>query len=154
AAAVKDAAVGTPERIVGDFWATAMDEAQANKLGIKPIQADLDRIAALEDGAAVADFIRSSYAKGIGYVFGFGPSPDFQDSSVNIAYVAQGGLSLPDRDYYFDEDKAAQREAFVAHVAKVLELSGVAPADAAAQASDVMAFETRLAKVSKSSEEL
>jgi putative endopeptidase len=154
AAADKDSAVGTPARIVGDFWATAMDEAQANKLGIAPIQADLDAIAALEDGADIADFIRASYAKGIGYVSGFGPAGDFKDSKMNIAYVAQGGLSLPDRDYYFDEDKAPQREAFVAHVAKVLELSGVPAAEAAAQAKDVMAFETRLAKVSKSSEEL
>jgi putative endopeptidase len=134
AAEQKDAAVGTPARIVGDLWATAMDEAKANQLGIKPIQADLDAIAALKDGAAVADYIRTSYARGLGLVFGFGPSPDFKDSSTNIAYVAQAGLSLPDRDYYFDEDKATQREAFVAHVAKVLELSGVAAKDAAEQA--------------------
>jgi putative endopeptidase len=154
AAEQKDAAVGTPARIVGDLWATAMDEAKANQLGIKPIQADLDAIAALKDGAAVADYIRKSYARGLGLVFGFGPSPDFKDSSTNIAYVAQAGLSLPDRDYYFDEDKATQREAFVAHVAKVLELSGVAAKDAAEQAKAVMAFETRLAKVSKSSEQL
>jgi putative endopeptidase len=87
-------------------------------------------------------------------VFGFGPSPDFKDSSINIAYVSQAGLGLPDRDYYFDADKADKRDAYVAHVAKVLELSGIGAKDAAAQAKDVMAFETRLAKVSKSSEEL
>jgi putative endopeptidase len=154
AAEEKGAAVGTPARIVGDFWATAMDEAKANELGITPIRKNLDEIAALKDGAAVADYIRSSYARGIGFVFGFGPAADFKDSTVNIAYVAQAGLSLPDRDYYFDEDKAEIRAAFVAHVAKVLELSGSSADEAAKLAQDVMAFETRLAKVSKSSEEL
>jgi putative endopeptidase len=149
-----DAKIGTPDRIVGDLWATAMDEAKANALGIKPIQGELDAIAALKQPEDIADFLRTSYAKGQGYVFGFGPSPDFKDSSVNIAYVAQAGLGLPDRDYYFDEDKAEQRAAYVKHIAKVLELSGVKAADADKLSKDVMAFETRLAKVSKSSEEL
>jgi putative endopeptidase len=154
AAEKKNEAVGTPARIVGDFWATAMDEAKANQLGISPIEDDLAQIDALKDGAAIADYLRTSYAKGTGFVFGFGPSPDFKDSTINIAYVAQAGLSLPDRDYYFDEDKADKREAFVAHVAKVLELSGTPATEAAKLSKDVMAFETRLAKVSKSSEEL
>ena len=154
AAKKTDGAVGTPDRIVGDFWATAMDEAKANALGIKPIQGELDAIAALKQPEDIADFLRTSYAKGQGYVFGFGPSPDFKDSSINIAYVAQAGLGLPDRDYYFDEDKAEQRAAYVKHIAKVLELSGTPAADAAKLSNDVMAFETRLAKVSKSSEEL
>ncbi len=147
-------AVGTPDRIVGDFWATAMDEARANELGIKPIQGELDRIDALAKPADIADFLRKSYARGQGYVFGFGPSPDFKDSSMNIAYVAQAGLGLPDRDYYFDEDKAEQRAAYVAHIGKVLELSGMEKAEADKAAKEVMDFETRLAKVSKSSEEL
>src|SRR5690606_34563862 len=70
------------------------------------------------------------------------------------AYAFQGGLGLPDKTYYFDADKKDKLEAYQAHVAKVLELSGVPAADAAAQAADVVAFETRLAKVSKSSEEM
>ena len=154
AAEKKDAAVGTPARIVGDFWSTAMDEAKANKLGISPIKGDLADIEKLKNGKDVAEYIRTSYARGLGFVFGFGPSPDFKNSSVNIAYVAQDGLGLPDRDYYFDEDKADKREAYVAHIAKVLEMSGIKAEQAAAQAKDVMAFETRLAKVSKSSKEL
>jgi len=73
---------------------------------------------------------------------------------VLVAYAMQGGLGLPDKSYYFDADKQDKRDAYVAHVAKVLELSGVPAADAAAQARQVMAFETRLAEVSKSREEL
>ncbi|MBB5208272.1 M13 family metallopeptidase [Chiayiivirga flava] len=149
-----DATTGSIDRIVGDFWATGMDEARANALGIEPLEADLAAIDALDSGAEIADWLRANYARGRGFLFGFGPSADFKDSSMQIAYVAQAGLGLPDRDYYFDEDKAAQREAYVKHIAKVLELSGVPAAEAASQATDVMAFETRLAKVSKSSEEL
>ncbi len=82
------------------------------------------------------------------------PNPTSRIPPLNIAFATQGGLGLPDKNYYFDADKQDKRDAYVAHVAKVLELSGVAAADAAKQAKDVMAFETRLAKVSKSNEEL
>nr|WP_225876312.1 M13-type metalloendopeptidase [Lysobacter terrestris] len=142
------------EKIIGDLWATGMDAAKRNAQGIQPLQGRLAAVDALTDGDSVARFLRESYAKGNGYVFGFGSSPDFKDSNVNIAYVTQGGLGLPDRGYYFDADKKQAREAYQAHVARLLEMSGIAAADAAKQAQDVLAFETRLAKASKSSEEL
>jgi putative endopeptidase len=151
--AAQEGATGTA-KLIGDVWATGMDEAAVNAAGIAPIQPMLDEIAALETPEAIASFIAASYAKGQGFVFGFGPSPDFKDSSVNIAYASQAGLGLPDRDYYFDEKHAAVREAYVAHIARVLQLAGADEATAAAQAADVMAFETRLAKVSASSEQL
>ncbi|KQY52636.1 M13-type metalloendopeptidase [Lysobacter sp. Root494] len=142
------------EKIIGDLWVTGMDAAKRDAQGIQPLQSRLDTIAALDDGESIAEFLRQSHAKGEGFVFSFGPSPDFRDSNVNIAYVVQDGLGLPDRSYYFDADKKDARDAYQAHIAKVLEMSGTPAADAAAQAKDVMAFETRLAKVSKSSEEL
>ncbi len=142
------------EKIVGDFWATGMDEAKINAQGIAPLKSRLDAIDALADGAAVAEYLRGSFAKGEGTLFSFGPNPDFNDSSINIAYAFQGGLGLPDRSYYFDTDKKDKLAAYEQHIAKVLALSGIPDADAAAQAKDVIAFETRLAKVSKSSEEL
>ncbi len=140
------------EKIVGDVWATGMDEAKIDAEGIAPLKSRLDAIDALADGPAVAEFLRQSFAKGEPAVFDFGPSPDFKNSSMNIAYAFQGGLGLPDPGYYFEKkDIVAEYEK---HIAKVLELSGIAAADAAKQAKDVIAFETRLAKVSKSSEEL
>jgi len=140
------------EKIVGDVWATGMDEAKIDAAGIAPLKSRLDAIDALADGPAVAEFLRQSFAKGEPAVFDFGPSPDFKNSSMNIAYAFQGGLGLPDPGYYFEKkDIVAEYEK---HIAKVLELSGIAAADAAKQAKDVIAFETRLAKVSKSSEEL
>jgi len=142
------------EKIVGDLWATGMDEAKINAQGIEPVKADLAAIDALQDKNAIAAYLRSSAAKGENVLFGFGAEADFKDSANNIAYASQGGLGLPDKTFYTDPAKADKLQAYQAHVAKVLELSGVAAADAAKQAQDVIAFETRLAKASKSSVEL
>ncbi|HZV22314.1 MAG TPA: M13-type metalloendopeptidase, partial [Luteimonas sp.] len=152
--AAADAKAGGVEKIVGDFWATGMDADKINAQGIAPLKSRLDAIDALADKEQVADYLRTSAAKGENMLFGFGSSPDFKDSSMNIAYASQGGLGLPDRGYYFDADKKDKLEAYQQHVAKVLELSGVASDAAAKQAADVVAFETRLAKASKSREEL
>jgi putative endopeptidase len=141
-------------KLVGDIWATGMDETRRNEQGIAPLNDRLAAIAALKDGAGVAEYLRQIAARGENVLFDFGPESDFKNSSMNIAYATQGGTNLPDKGYYFDADKQAIREAYVKHIVKVLELSGV-PADTAAmQAKDVMAFETRLAKASRSSEEM
>src|SRR5690606_3296926 len=152
-AAADTAATGV-EKIVGDFWATGMDAEKINAQGLKPVQSRIDAIAALDSQHAVADYLRSSAAEGENFLSGFGAEADFKQSAMNIAYAAQGGLGLPDKSYYFDADKAGKLAAYQAHVAKVLELSGVDAAQAAEQAKQVVAFETRLAKVSKSSEEM
>ena len=152
--AAADADATGVKKIVGDLWATGMDEAKVNAQGIEPLAGHLAAIDALADGPAVAEYLRTSAAKGENFLFGFGAEADFQNPDLNIAYAMQGGLGLPDSKYYFDADKKDIRDAYVAHIAKVLELSGVAAADAQKQAQDVMAFETRLAKVSKSREDM
>ncbi len=152
-AAAQDGAEGVT-RIVGDLWATGMDHAKVEALGIDPLKPRLAEIDALADSPAVAAYLRTSYARGEGQLFGFGPEADFDAPGSNIAYATQGGLGLPDKGYYTDADKQPQREAYVAHIARVLALSGVAAGQAKAQADAVMAFETRLAAASKSSEEL
>ena len=152
-AAAMTSATGV-EKIVGDFYATGMDAAKINAQGIEPIKGRLDAIAALDTPEKIAEHLRTTAAKGENNLFGFGPNADFNDSNTNIAYAMQGGLGLPDKGYYEDADKKDKLAAYQAHVAKVLELSGIPAADAATQAKDVIAFETRLAKVSKSSEEM
>ena len=142
------------EKIVGDLWATGMDEAKINAQGIEPLKADLAAIDGLQDKAAIANYLRTSAAKGDNVLFGFGAEADFKNSAMNMAYASQGGLGLPDTTYYTDAKNADKLKAYQAHVAKVLELSGVAAADAAKQAEDVVKFETRLAKASKSRVEL
>ncbi len=141
------------EKIVGDFWASGMDEAKINAQGLAPLKAELSAIDNLKDGPAVADYLRQSAAKGEKTLFSFYAGPDYKNSSMNMAYTMQGDLGLPDRGYYLDADKKDKLKAYQAHVAKVLELSGVPTTDAAKQAQDVVALETRLAKVSKSIEQ-
>nr|WP_220466582.1 M13-type metalloendopeptidase [Stenotrophomonas tumulicola] len=142
------------EKVVGDLWATGMDETRINEQGIEPIKADLTAIDALSDKDAIAAYLRDTAAKGENVLFGFGAEADFQNSAVNMAYASQGGLGLPDKTFYTDASKADKLKAYQAHVAKVLELAGVPAADAATQAEEVIKFETRLAKASKSSVEL
>ena len=142
------------EKVVGDLWATGMDEAKINAQGIEPLKADLAAIDALNDKDAIAAYLRTSAAKGENVLFGFGAEADFKNSAVNMAYASQGGLGLPDTTYYTDTKNADKLKAYQAHVAKVLEMSGVATADAAKQAEDVVKFEIRLAKASKSSVDL
>ena len=152
-AAAKTNASGV-DKLIGDFWASGMDAAKINAQGLTPLKPQLDAIAGLDSQAKIADYLRSSAAKGENILFGFGPEADFKDSTMNIAYAMQGGLGLPDRGYYFDKDKADKLAAYQAYVAKMLALSGVPAADATNQAKDVIAFETRLAKVSKSNEDM
>jgi putative endopeptidase len=144
------------EKLIGDLWATGMDEAAINAAGIAPIQPEIDRIAALADAAGIADYLRESFARGEGFLFSFGPEADFKDATRVIAYAGQGGLGLPDRDYYLSEreDHLKARAGYQQHVAAVFVLAGVDAAQAAARAAAVLAFETRLARVSMSSEEL
>ncbi|HXR52015.1 MAG TPA: M13 family metallopeptidase, partial [Steroidobacteraceae bacterium] len=142
------------EKIIGDLWATGMDEAKLNAEGIAPLKDRLGEIEALKDGPGVATYLRAVAARGENPLFGFGPQPDFKDSSIQMAAASQGGTGLPDKTYYFDARYKPIREAYVKHIAKVLELSGIPAASAAVEAKQVMAFETRLAKASKSEEEL
>ena len=141
------------DKIIGDFWASGMDEAKIEAQGIDPIKPELAAIDALSDTASIAAYIRDTAAKGENVLFGFGPEADFKNSSMNIAYATQGGLGLPEKGYYFDKDKKDKLDAYQAHIARVLELGGASADDAAKQAKEVIAFETRLAKASLSKEQ-
>lgn len=151
-AAAKNADVGV-DKIVGDFWSTGMDEAKIDAQGVEPLKPELAKIDALADGPAIAEFLRTSAAEGNGYLIGIGSMPDFKNSDINIAATGQGGLGLPDVPYYSKPEYQKIRDAYVAYATKLLELSGMPAAEAATQAKDILAFEARLAKVSKSSEE-
>ncbi len=153
-AAAANAKAGTVQAQIGDIWKTGSDEAAIEAAGITPLQPELDKIAALNDSAAIAGYLRQAYAQGQGFLFSLYASPDFKDSGNVIAYVGQGGLGLPEKGYYFDESQAGIREAYVAYIERMLVLSGVEAAQAKEQAQAVMAFETRLAKASLSRIEL
>ncbi|WP_374603909.1 M13 family metallopeptidase [Arenimonas sp.] len=150
AAAAGEWPQGSMEQKVGDFFAAGMDEAAIEAAGLSPVQPELDRIDALSSNADIPAYIGDAYARGQGMLFGFYAMADYNDSNTNIAYASQGGLSLPERAYYLEdrEDYKAARAAFVEHVAALMQLAGADEETAKAQAQDVLAFETRLAKAS------
>jgi putative endopeptidase len=131
-----------------------MDEKKINAQGLEPLRSRLAAIDALTDAASIAEHLRATAARGEFFVFGFGAEADFKESSMTMAYAVPAGLGLPDKTFYTDADKQPQRDAYLAHIARVLELAGTPAADAARLAQDVFAFENRLAKVSKSREEM
>ncbi len=149
-AAASQAKAGSVEAKIGDIWKTGNDEAKIEAAGLAPLQPTLDKITALNDTAAITQYLRGSQAQGQGVLFSLFANADYKDSANVIAYVGQGGLGLPEKGYYFDDAQARIRDAYVAYIAQVLTLSGVDAAQAAEQAKAVMAFETRLAKASMS----
>jgi predicted metalloendopeptidase len=156
AAAAKGAA-GTPvERMVGDFYASGMDEAAANAAGATALQPEFDRIAALKTPAEVMGEIAHLHTMGFPAGFLFYSAADAKNSSMDIATLRQGGLGLPDRDYYLnDDDKSKKTRAqYLEHVSKTLQLLGDTPEAADAGAKSVMGIETELAKASLSREVL
>ena len=150
AAAAGEWPAGSMEQKVGDFFAAGMDEAAIEAAGLAPVQPELDRIDALASNADIPSFLGDAYARGQGMLFGLYAMADYNDSTTNIAYASQGGLSLPERAYYLEdrEDYKAARAAFVEHVTALMQLAGADEETAKAQAQDVLAFETRLAKAS------
>lgn len=141
---------GSNERKIGDFYASCMDEAEIEKQGMAPLAPELARIAAIRSFAKLEKEVARLHSQGVNVLFGFGSEQDFKNSGQEIAAVSQGGLGLPDRDYYTrTDDKSKElRDAYVQHVQKMLELAGDSPANAAAEAKAVMALETRLAQAS------
>jgi putative endopeptidase len=155
-AAKSNAAAGTNARKVGDYWQLAMDTERLEREGIKPIAGDLARIDALASPADVAAYVRERIATGANAPFGLGVMPDLQDSTRYLLYAVQGGLGLPDQDYYIrtDEKTVELRNKYVTHVAGMLQLLGDSPEAAKAAAESILALETRLAKASLTNVEL
>jgi len=151
AAATPDAERTPAERKVGDFFHACMDEKAVDAAGAKPIAADLAAIDALGSKAEMASLVaRLHLTVDGGMLFGFGSEQSFENSEQVVAWVAAGGLGLPDRDYYVKDDARSKeiREKYLAHVAESLRLSGLRAKKAAEGARTVMRIETAIAKAS------
>ncbi|ULU24862.1 M13 family metallopeptidase [Dyella terrae] len=156
-AAAKDPAsaqAGSIQQKIGYLYASGMDEAAIEKAGFDPIKPKLDAIAALKSGKDVASYITQNFTTGDMQVFQFGSGADFKDAKMQIGFTQQAGLGLPTKDYYSDAKYKDIRDAYVAHIVKTLELTGVSEADAKKQADQVLSFETELAKASLAPVEL
>ena len=136
---------------VGDFYASGMDEKTIEALKTKPLDDEFNAIAAINERSALLKEIAHLHSIGIDALFNFGSQPDSKDSTHEIAQAAQGGLGLPDRDYYTKTDEPSKklRDQYVDHVAKMLTLLGDPAAQAQNEAKSILALETKLAQASR-----
>ncbi len=150
-AADKSAPTGSEERKLGDFYGACMDEAAIETNGLAPITPELARIDAIKDVPELRAEISRLQPMGADVLFNFGSEEDRKDSTMVVAAAIQAGLGLPERDYYLkkDEKSVKLRDQYVAHVTKMLELSGEKTATASANAKAILALETRLAEASQ-----
>jgi putative endopeptidase len=132
---------------VGDMYQSCMDEAAANSKGSTPLKPEMDRIAAITSKDQLLETIAYLHSLGVPSLFGFGAAPDLHNASMLIANVGQGGLGLPDRDYYFETDPKSQetRQKYLEHMARMFVLLGDNEATAKKEAQAVMDIETKLA---------
>ena len=140
----------TPRQQVGAFYASALDTNRIEALGIQPIAADLKRIDRVRSTKELIALLADFHERGIGGMFGAGVEPDSKNSAIYCVSLGQGGLSLPDRDYYLQESFVEKLYAYRLHVQRMFQLLGEKPADAEAHASTVVLLETDLARASRS----
>ncbi|GAB2474418.1 metallopeptidase [Hymenobacter qilianensis] len=151
AAANTSAPKGSNLQKVGDFYASAMDSAAIDAAGLKPLQPELNRIAAIKDLKGLQASLARQQMLRTRSVFGAGVAQDRKISTQYAVYLSQGGLTLPDRDYYLKEDGRSKtiRTAYMTYLTNMFKLLGDNEATAAKNANTVMRLETRLAKASK-----
>ncbi|MBA3649354.1 MAG: M13 family metallopeptidase [Chitinophagales bacterium] len=150
-AATKKADQGSNWQKIGDFWHAGMDTLNTEQQGLKPLQPELDLINSIQDKNGLIKEIGHLQSIGVGAAFGNYIYQDEKNSEKIAFHLGQGGLGLPDRDYYFDKDHATKniRDEYVKHVAKMFVLMGDDEATAAKNADGVMKLETSLAEKSR-----
>jgi len=135
---------------IGDYYASCMDEAAVQKKGLDALQPELQRIDKLTSKAQLPELLAHYQLINVNAFVGYGSQQDFEDATQTIAVATQGGLGLPEKDYYFRTGAKDEeiRKQYVQHVANVLKLLGSSETKAAAEAAAIMKLETALAKVS------
>jgi len=150
AAKKTDSKKGSPEELVGDFYYSAMDTVTIEKQGATPIKADMEAISKLKDMKGILSYTAKLQMWGSNPMFGFYAGQDPKNSEVQVPQIVQGGLSLPDRDYYLktDDDSKKIRDEFLLHISKMFQLYGTDAATSKRYADVVLRIETDLAKAS------
>jgi putative endopeptidase len=138
------------EQKIGDYFKACMDTDAIDAKGLAPVEPLLKEIDAVTNMDQLPALVGKLQRYGVNVFFGYGEQQDFKDATKQIAMVIQGGLGMPEKDYYLRTGAKDEtlRQQYVAHVAKMLELAGSAPEQAAKDAKNIMAFETELAKAS------
>ena len=156
AAAGPSARAGSEQRKIGDFWTTALDEARAEAAGLAPLRVPLHAIEGMQTLAEVLEGAAALEPIGVDAFFGFSVGQDEKRSDTMSVHLTQGGLGLPERDFYFNPEPgvARIREEYLGHIARTLQLLGRPEAAARAAATQLLQFETTLAKASRKLEDL
>jgi putative endopeptidase len=151
-----NAAKGTVEQKIGDFWATAMDSVKIEQRGLQPLQPYLDKIAAINDIKSLVATVAELKRIGSSTLFSDYVLQDDKNSEVMAYRLNQGGIGLPEREYYFKTDSATEkiRAAYIKYIAKVLTMSGENSDSANKSAQNILALETSMAKASRKIEDL
>jgi putative endopeptidase len=146
----KTAPEGSARQKTGDFYRIAMDTLKLEADGITPLLSHLAPIRVLGDAKEVMKEIGRMHRKGVPVLFGFGVNQDVKKNDEYACYLSQSGLGLPDRDYYLKDDEKSKkiREEYLVHIATMLKLCGTPEKEVTKAASDIMSFETDLAKAS------
>jgi len=139
---------GTVAQQIGDFYASGMNVEQRNKYGLEPIEDDLKRIDAISSKDELIDEISRMHKYGIRPLFNLYGSADAKNSEMVVTHLSQGGLGMPNRDYYTSDDERTEkiRQKYVEHVSEIFQLAGKQPQKAEELANLIMKLETRLAK--------
>jgi putative endopeptidase len=147
-----NAAKGSNQQKIGDFYSSCMDTTAVDTAGIEPLAEDLAAIDHLKDASELQPLIARLQQSGTGYLFSFGSTQDLDDNTQQIAELNQGGLGLPDRDYYTRSDEKSKqlRNDYLAHVAKMFVLAGDSQEKATSESQTVLNLETALANASLS----
>ena len=155
-AAKTKAASGTDTQLIGDYFTSCMDEAAIEKAGVKPLNRYFKQIDLIKTTADLQRQIAVMHNMGVPVLFGFGGTTDLKNSTMVIASASQGGLSLPNRDYYTKDDAKSKevREKFLEYSKNMFKLLGDTEARATANAKTVMDLQLRLANSSKAPVEL
>jgi putative endopeptidase len=150
------AAKGTNEQKIGDFFFSGMDTVTIEKQGIQPLQAELNLIENIKAPAEILNVVARQQTMGIGSLFGMYVEQDEKNSEKMALHLYQGGLGLPNRDYYFNTDSRTTniRKEYLNHLQKMFQLMGQDEATAKISAGQVMKLETSLAKASRKLEDL
>lgn len=136
---------GSDAHILGNYYASFIDIETRNKLGVTPIQSDLDAIKALKSKADIITIISDQHIQGINALFNFGVGQDLKNVNYNISYIGQGGIGLPNKEYYTSENKKEVLAKYKTHVSNIFKLLKYSAEESDKMATSVVDFETKLA---------
>ncbi len=156
AAAKNSASIGTPDQMIGDFWSSGMDSAKIEQDGIKHIQPYLDRLNNVKDLTSLMKLVTEFKKIGSNTFFAGFVTQDDKNSEAMIYTLYQGGIGLPEREYYFKTDTATIniRNRYASYISTILQLSGKEDNAAVQAGKDILSMETKLAKASRKMEDL